>query len=496
MKFESSKQKMKSMSSSLRTPKDLEPYVWRQIEFLLERKGIGALFVDMGLRKTSGVLHVIKALMHRKQLKKPTLIVSTIKVVKLVWRQEASKWHHTRNFTFSLVHGNQAERLRALGEEADFYLIGAHNIPWLVELLNNKTDVNNWPFGALIVDESDLFKSHNAKRFKRLASVAWLFDHRIIMAGTPTPNSMLDIWAQIYIVDLGRRLGDSFARFRERFFAHKGYKGFTIVPRHGSEEEIYRIVDDVVLRLDKEDWITVPKTHYHTPTYVELPASAMDVYRQHEEEMFFELDGAETEAISAAVLSMQCHQMANGAVYGYDILTGARTWTAVHNAKAYALDALVEKADGPVMIAYWFKHDLARLKRMYPRAVVFGGKNEEEIERQWNAGRIRKLLIHPRSGSHGSNLQFGGRTLIFFSLTWSRGLHDQLVARIGEARAQGEVDIHYIAARHTVDEAILLAWNRKSNTQRSFLNALREYREQTLIRLKRTRSARALDKRT
>lgn len=455
------------------TPKELREYQWRAIKFILAAKCC-ALFLDMGLGKTISVLSAICAMLTRRWLDRPVLIVGPIRVIETVWAQEAAKWSHTRDLTFSLVRGNEKQRLGALNVAADCYMINPENLRWLLELFNNPHAKADWPFSMLVIDESSAFKAPGTRRFKKLRNYIDLFQYRVIMTGTPTPNSLLELWPQMYIVDCGERLGTAFGRFKERFFMQKDYNGYRYGPRRGAEEKIQRLISDKVLRLDAKDWLTVPPTVFNTVT-VDIPRGARAIYDEFEKEMFLHLRSGSVEALNAAGVSGRCHQIANGAIYTLDE-RGRQKWETVHDAKVHAVQEIVEEAGSNVIIAYHFKHDLQRLKSLYPYAPVMSeAKDADALVDEWNEGRHPVLLVHPKSAGHGLNMQFGGHVMVFFSLTWSLESHDQLVSRIGMARAQKRCIVHYIVARNTVDEVIRTAIELKAHGQERFHAMLRAY---------------------
>lgn len=470
------------MTSKQLTPQDLRVYQRRAVRFMLDKPRSG-MFLDMGLGKTISVLSTIKALKHAGQLTKPFLIVAPLRVVYTVWRQEAAHWRHTRGLTFSIVHGKERTRRVALEEPADVYLINPEGVRWLVQYLK-KAGMDNpeeWPFQGLVVDESTAFKSPKTRRFKALRDVSDYFQHVYLLTGTPAPNSLQDLWAQIYLLDGGQRLGTSFLFFRDRFFEKLDYNGYEWGLRAGAERRINELLRDIVLRLSAEDWLALPPV-VRNRVNVRMPEDKRALYAEFETHMFMELDNADVEAISAAALTTRCQQFANGAVFGEERETGNRTWTVLHDAKIEALHEIMEEAGGPVLVAYKYKHDLARLQKAFPQAPVLGGgsmaKNQGLID-DWNAKRLPMLLVHPASAGHGLNLQEGGYTLVFFSLTWSLEQHDQLIGRLQRSGQRNNVIVHYIVTEETVDEAIMLAIDSKATTQRRLLDALKEYREHT-----------------
>jgi SNF2 family DNA or RNA helicase len=478
------------------TPANLRPYQWKAIRFLKESP-YAALFLDMGLGKTVSVLSIIKHLLLRPDQGVVTwLVVAPLRVVHGVWVQEAAKWTHTQDIVFSVVHGPEKRRRRALETPAHVYLVNPEGLLWLLEMMHRLKlcEPGRWPFDGLAVDESSMFKSKTTKRWKALAKVLHLFKRRVILTGTPTPNTLLELWPQLYLVDMGERLGANFWRFRERFFEKLDYNGFNYGLRPESSQLLNRMVRDVVLRLDAADWLDLPPMIGLTPpnewpipgaggpgdVVVDMPPDVQDKYDEFEKHMFLELETIDVEGISAATVSMKCHQIANGALYGEERTTGEKMWEPLHDAKLDALEEVIGECGSPILVAYQFKHDLARLRAKWPKFADVSQMDVRDFEAAWNAGKYPGAFMHPKSAGHGLNLQDGGNSLAFFSLTWSKEQIDQIVARIGPTRQaqagrKAPVKIYRIITRGTVDEAILESNALKHTNQRALLNALRDY---------------------
>jgi len=438
------------------------------------------LFLDMGLGKTVVTLTAIIDFLTVGELTGPVLLVGPIRVIKTVWRQEAQKWEHTRGLCFSLVHGSAKQRLDALATPADIYLINPENVKWLMELMKTDDELES-RFGMLVIDESSMFKDPTTQRFKALKSYIPKVRHRLILTGTPTPNNLMEIWPQVYMTDAGKRLGPSFYRFRDRFFETTDYMGYNWAPRPEAENYIYKLLGDVILRLDAKDWLELPPI-LDNIVKIELPQEARKLYQKMAREMLIKLDtGDEVEAVNAAVLSGKCQQIAQGAIYADEERT---RWELIHDAKLEALREILDGAGGNVLVVYQYRHDLDRLKAAYPHAPVFTeAKDPETLVREWNAGKHPIMFLHPGSGGHGLNLQYGGNRIVFFSLTWSLERHDQVTARIGPARQVGIADNvirHYIVAENTVDEVIMAALAGKAQTQKMLLDMLRGHAQKVV----------------
>lgn len=457
----------------------LRLYQKRAVEFLKRNRHAG-LFLDMGLGKTVSTLTALSDLLNSGKAER-VLVVAPLRPAEGVWRQEAKKWQHTRHMTFKLLTGNERTRLMALNSTAQVHIINVENLVWLLAVLRSREKKHGWPYDVLVIDESSMFKSAGAKRFGALRHQLKKFDRRYILTGTPAPKGLLDLWAQIFILDEGERLGQRVGHYRGRFFSSSGYMGYKYVPDENAEEKITDLIGPLVLTLRAEDWLELPPVLVQN-VYVDLPPKATALYQQLEKEMFLELEMGSTEALSAASLSQKCWQIANGALILEDA-NGARTWQAVHDAKMKALEEVVDGVGGNVLVSYWFKHDLARLKTMYPKAPNLSGvsgKAFTKLQDEWNAGKHPVMFVHPQSAGHGSNLQFGGNCIVFFSMLWGREYYAQLLERVGASRQAGLRDhvlYKHILARNTVDEVMMSVQQMRHADERRAIKLLKEYRE-------------------
>ena len=445
----------------------LRPYQHRMIKRAYE--GNVGFFVDMGLGKTISALTAIDEMLRTGW--RSALVVAPLRVCQAVWSQEAQDWAHTRKLRVVWVHGSAKQRLRLLAQPADVYLLSYSLLQWLGE--QKTLDLPE----ILVLDESTHIKAPNTQRFKALRyRLLKRFERVIIMTGTPAPNTLLNLWSQVFCLDQGARLGTSYGTYKQRFFEQVDYQGYRYEPRRGAEEEIYDLLSDIVVRLDARDWLKLPEV-IEAPTPVVLPDVTMRLYRKHEREMFTELDNEGTiNSVNAAVLSMHCQQMANGAIY--DDPEVRDSWSLLHNAKLDAVAELLEEDDSPVIIAYKFRHDLARLQAAYPTAVHVTKDNVAKVQEDWNADKLPIILMNPSSSSHGLNLQKGsGHRVIWLSLTWSLEHYTQTMGRLARSGSRHRrVYSQIIYARGTVDEAIMDALAHKAGTQRALLDALRRYR--------------------
>ncbi len=431
--------------------------------------GVG-LLLDPGLGKTAITLAWIRVMKALGLIDK-VLIIAPLRVVYSVWPAEVSKWDEFSNFRVSIVHGSPAGRKKALQKDADIYLINPEGLVWLLSHLKGKI-----PFDALVVDESSKFKAWSAKRTKALRKVVPEFTYRIILTGTPSPNSLEDLFAQIYVLDAGEALGTAVSHFRSRYFYRGGYGGYKWIPMETSQSVVEKKIEHLCLRLAAEDHLDLPDKLIND-VMVDLPALVRDRYKKLERELFMELDTGKAVAVSnAGVKYLACRQVANGGLYN----SGKAEH--IHNTKVDVVLDLVDELQGkPALIAFQFRHDLDRLNQIFPKLPVIDGrcpaKRSDELIRQWNAGELRVLAVQPQSLSHGVNMQAGpGRDIIWLGLTDNLETYLQLNARIYRQGVTGQVRIHRILARATVDVPIRQALENKDSNQQALLNALKQYR--------------------
>lgn len=460
---------------------DLRQYQSRAVDFLKKTRRAG-LFLDMGLGKTISTLTAYGDMLDKGVINR-VLLVAPLRPAQGVWRQEARKWAHTKHLTFKMLTGNERQRLLALNSQAQIHIINVDNLRWLLNVLRSRARKNGWPYDALVIDESSMFKTPKSKRFGSLRFQLKRFDRRVILTGTPAPKGLMDLWGQVFILDEGERLGQQVDRFRSRFFHPGGFKGYGYTPDENAEQQILELISPLILTMRAEDWLELPPT-IKQEVYVDLPAPARKLYEKLEAEMFLEMEKGSTEALSAASLSTKCWQLANGFIF-LDDEAGARTWQAVHDAKLEALQEIIDGVGGNVLVAYWFKPDLARLRALFPKAPAIADcKNERSLQKlqdEWNAGKHRVMLVHPQGAGHGLNLQGGGNVLVFYSMLWSREYYAQVIERIGAARqiSQGRdhVMVKHIITRDTVDEVMLQTQRMRHADERRAIKLLKEYRE-------------------
>lgn len=455
--------KLSPQSSERWTP---HKYQQKAVKFLLQQ-GAAALFLDPGLGKTSIFLAAVKILKKEKLVRK-TLLIAPLRVCYLVWPKEISKWKDFTGISYQILHGKDKEK--NLYKEADIFIINPEGLTWLA-----KHNLKKLGFDMLGIDESSKFKASNTQRFKLLKNMLGMFRRRVIMTGSPSPNGMMDLFSQIFILDGGASLGRFITHYRNNFFYPSGFGGYEWKLQPGAEKRIQERIKPMVLRLEAKDYLELPEL-IENNIYITLDKNAREIYDEIEDELFVDLTKGEIVAANAAGASTKCRQIANGGVYDED-----RTVFTVHMEKAEAVAELVAELQGtPAFIAYDFHHDLERLYRVLgidtPNISTANPKQASRIEADWNAGKIPVLLGHPASVGHGLNLQGSGNHVIWHSLTWNFEHYDQFNKRVlRQGNKNTHVYVHHIIAENTVDIAILTALKLKDTTQRSLLAGLKEY---------------------
>ena len=447
------------------------PYQQQIIDRILEQDRVG-IWAGMGLGKTSATLTAIDILQVVEP--GPVLVLAPLRVARSTWPDEARKWEHLRHLKVQPIAGTPTQRRAALMKHAHVYTMNYENLPWLIEHFGE-----SWPFATVVADESTRLKSfrlrQGGQRAQALGKVAHTQVRRFIeLTGTPAPNGMIDLWGQAWFLDKGKRLGKSFSAFADRWFRQiptgAGFVQLEIL-KH-SQREIEQALSDVCVSIRPQDHFDIKKPIV-TPVPVTLPDAAREAYDDMHKEIVAELNGHQLDAFSAAAKTMKCLQLANGAIYTDE----NGNWTEAHTEKLEALGSILEEAAGaPVLVAYHFKSDLARLKKAFP----FGrelDKNPKTLA-DWNKGKIRLLFAHPASAGHGLNMQDGGNILVFFSLNWNLEEHEQIIERIGPVRQlqaghDRPVFIYYITAADTVDELVLERLQTKRSVQDILLEAMR-----------------------
>jgi SNF2 family DNA or RNA helicase len=438
---------------------DLHPYQHRMIDFIYNTPKC-AVWAGLGLGKTITTLTAITDLLDSFSVSK-VLIIAPLRVANSVWHTEAKRWTHTKDLTFSIVTGSEKERISALFKSADIYVINRENVQWLVEHYKTK-----WPYDLVVIDESSSFKSASSQRFKALKKVRTLTDRMVQLTGTPSPNGLIDIWSQMFLLDGGEKLGKTMSAYKMRFF-QTGHNGYTLKPVNNADKIIHRLIDDMVISLNVDDYLQMPE-RIDTVMRVNMPPSRLAEYKQLERDFIMQINDSEIVAYNAATLAGKLLQYCNGAMYTDEL----KNWTEIHTAKLDALDEILEdNQDENLLIAYNYKTDLIRLKARYPDAVVLD--NDPDIITRWNNGEIKMLLAHPASAGHGLNLQHGGSIIVWFGLNWSLELYQQFNGRLHRQGQTKPVRIVHIVADGCIDDKVMRAIENKAQTQDELLNALK-----------------------
>ena len=421
-----------------------------------------ALFLDMGLGKTVIALSAIWDLAFDFFEVSKVLVVAPLRVARDTWPAEIEKWEHLKYMTYSVVVGTEEERKQALLKQALVYIINRENVDWLV----SKSGVP-FRFDMVVIDELSSFKSHTSKRFKSLLKVRPQVKRIVGLTGTPSGNGLMDLWAEFRLLDMGKRLGRYISHYREAFFEpdkRNQMMVFSYKPRPGAAKEIYQLIGDMTISMKSLDFLPMPKLIMNE-VHVKLSPAERKVYDELRKKMALSIEGKEIDAANAAALSGKLLQMANGAVYDDD-----HKPIRIHDRKLDALEDLVEAANGkPILIAYWFKHDLARMKERLSIREIRSSKDITD----WNEGKISVAAIHPASAGHGLNLQAGGSVLIWFGLTWSLELYQQTNARLWRQGQKHTVIIEHIVTEGTIDEQVMRALQSKNKTQEALIAAVK-----------------------
>lgn len=439
-------------------PHSYQEYAIRYIE----THPISALLIDMGLGKTSITLTAIRNLLFDSFEVCKVLVIAPLRVAKSTWTDEIKKWEHLSTLTYSLIVGNENERLSALNEKADIYIINRENVDWLVNKSGYKFD-----FDMVVIDELSSFKNHQSKRFKSLMKVRPLVKRIVGLTGTPSSNGLMDLFAEFKILDMGKRLGYFIGQYRNTYFKPDKMNGpivYSYKPLPNAENAIYEKISDITVSMKANEYLKMPELL--TSNYVvELSNSEKNQYDEMKKSLVLEITDGEITASNAASLSNKLCQLSNGAIYDDE-----QNIVEIHDRKLEALEDIIESMNGkPLLIAYWYRHDLERIKSRFSVRKI---KTSEDIS-DWNDGKIPVALIHPASAGHGLNLQNGGSTLVWFGLTWSLELYQQTNARLYRQGQKNTVVIQHIITKGTIDEQILKALQKKNKTQADLIDAVR-----------------------
>lgn len=422
---------------------------------------VSAILLDCGMGKSSITLNAINQLLFDYFDVSKILVICPLRVA-YTWVDEIEKWDEFNRITYNLVLGSEIERLRALNSKSDIYIMNRENVDWLVNKSGYPFD-----FDMIVIDELSSFKSSSSKRFKSLLKVRPKVKRIVGLTGTPSSNGLMDLWAEFRILDMGERLGRYITHYRNQFFVpdkRNQQMVFSYKPKDGAEDAIYRLISDITISMKSADYLKMPKCIMNE-IEVKLSEKEWLVYDKLRREMVVSLGEEEIDASNAATLSGKLLQMANGAIYNENKLV-----LPIHDGKLDALEDLIESANGkPVLVAYWYNHDLERIKKRFKVREI---KTPKDIK-EWNEGKISVAVIHPASAGHGLNLQAGGSMLIWFGLTWSLELYQQTNARLYRQGQKSTVVIHHIIAKDTIDEDVMKALKRKEKTQDHLIEAVK-----------------------
>lgn len=428
----------------------------------IESHPISALFLDMGLGKTSITLTAVNELLFDSFEVRKVLVIAPLRVARNTWCDEIKKWDHLSNIKYSIVVGTEKERISALNEKADIYIINRENVDWLVNKSGYKFD-----FDMIVIDELSSFKNNQSKRFKSLMKIRPKVKRIVGLTGTPSSNGLMDLFAEFKVLDLGERLGYFIGQYRNTYFKPDKTNGaivYSYKPLPNAEDSIYEKISDITVSMKASEYLKMPElviSNYK----VEMSDNEKKQYDEMKKNLICEIKDGEITVSNAGSLSNKLSQFANGAVYDDE-----QNIVEIHSRKLDALEDIIESMNGkPLLVAYWYKHDLQRIKKRFDVREIKTGKDIAD----WNKGKIPIALIHPASAGHGLNLQQGGSTLVWFGLTWSLELYQQTNGRLYRQGQKNTVVIQHIVTKGSIDEQILKALERKNKTQEDLIEAVK-----------------------
>lgn len=443
------------------------PWNYQQysINHIIDHKASG-LFLDMGMGKTVSTLTAIDNLIFLGEVNK-VLVIAPLRVAEDTWSTEVDKWDHLKHLKISKILGTKKQREEALNKDADIYVTNRENVDWLV---NECFD--SWIWDMVVIDELSSFKSSKAIRFRALKKVRPYFKRIVGLTGTPAPNSLIDLWPQIYLLDGGKRLGKTITGFKDRYFnpgRRNGYVVYNWELKEGAEEAIQNKISDICISMKADDYLDLPE-RIDNRVEINLSKKALDTYKQLEKELVIEIEEEDITAANAAVLTNKLLQMANGAIY-----SESKEVVNIHDEKIEKLEEIIDTSNGKtVLVFYNFKHDYNRISEMLTKKKInHQTLNTSEDIKKWNNGEIQVALLHPASAGHGLNLQYGGNIIVWFGLTWSLELYQQANARLHRQGQKETVIIHHLIAKGTVDEDVMNALANKEINQDMLLEAVK-----------------------
>ena len=446
---------------------DFKPYDYQAyaINKIIDNKRFG-LFLDMGLGKTVSTLTAIDELKYNYLDVDKVLVIAPKRVAEDTWAQEVEKWTHLSHLDVSLVLGTPKQREQALEKNADIYVTNKENTKWICDRYKKY-----WPFDMVVIDELSTFKNSDSQRFKILKKKRPLFERFVGLTGTPAPKNIMDLWAQLYLIDGGERLGKFKTHFRQKYFypTHKvAEHTFNWELKDGAKDEIYKMISDVTVSMESKDYLEMPE-RVDTVKEAKLSKKERALYNDLEQNMVIENDIDDEKdivALNSASLSNKLLQMSNGAVYAND-----GTITHIHDRKLELLDEIVEESQGqPILVIYNYKHDKDRLLERYSFAETL---DSEDYMERWNNGEIQMLITHPASAGHGLNLQYGGSVMVWFGLTWNLEYYEQANARLYRQGQKKTTVIHHLLTENSIDQKVYDSLKNKKLNQNELMNAVK-----------------------
>ncbi|WP_312506923.1 DEAD/DEAH box helicase [Lysinibacillus sp.] len=432
------------------------------IEKIIENPAY-ALLLDMGLGKTVSTLTAVDELKNDYFDVEKVLVIAPKRVAEDTWSREVAKWEHLRHLKISKVLGTEQQRRKALQKQADIYVINRENVEWLVSYYENG---KTWPFDMIVIDELSSFKNPSSKRFRALRKVRTRTKRVVGLTGTPAPNSLIDLWSQIYLIDMGERLEKTFTKYKSKYFKQDPYRVYHIELQEGAEQQIYSKIDDICLSMKAKDYLK--DLHEPVMNIVELKLSPKEreLYDKLEKDSLLEFSDGDIVATTAAVLSNKLLQLSSGAAYNDK--DGVQI---IHSVKLDALEEIVEASQGkPILVFYNYKHDVERIKKKFKQARELDDSSTIE---KWNNGEIEILLAHPASAGHGLNMQDGGHTIVWYGLNWSLELYMQANARLHRQGQKETVVVHHLVLKDSIDERVMSVLQGKEQQQEALMEAVK-----------------------
>lgn len=442
-------------------------YQKRATQFIIDNRYC-ALFLDMGLGKTVSTLTAIDILKNDYLEIDKVLVIAPKSVALNTWSGETAKWDHLRKLRISVAMGTAAQRTKAIERDADIYVTNRDNVKWIVDYFKKEP----WPFDTVVLDESSSFKNPSSQRFKALRKIRPQLRRVIELTGTPSPNGLMDLWPQIWLLDMGERLGRTLGSYRSEFFTAGRRNGAVVydwIARPGARQRISKRLADISMSMQASDYLDMPDVIDGGLTLA-LPPDEMRDYQAFQKEQLMQLDNTDIEAVTAAALTNKLLQYTGGALYD-----DQHNWHEVSTAKLEALQDIVDSTDESVLIYYQYQSEKDRILKMLPDAVTFTG--EPELLESWNAGKIRLMLAHPASVAYGLNMQAGGHIIVWYTPTWNLELYMQANARLHRQGQTKPVVIYHLIAAGTIDERVMQALNCKNGSQAALLKHIKELRE-------------------